>query len=220
MYKLAIIFVCCLFSSLVWGQQRYVTDDFEVMLRTGPSVKNKIIVSLKSGTGIEVLREDAGNGHSQVRTSKGEIGYVLKRFISNRPSARNRVTALEAQLAQLRSKPEEIQSLLADSQEENKVLIEQNVVLTDRAQSLSNELSKIKEVSGDVISLSNKNQKLSSEVQQLLLQLDDMRIQNEALKDNSEMMRNLVGAGILLVGLFLGWILSRSGRRSQGSWGN
>jgi len=57
---------------------RYVTDDFEVMLRTGPSVQNKIVKSLRSGTSIQVLREDAGNGHSQVQTSRGEIGSKFK----------------------------------------------------------------------------------------------------------------------------------------------
>jgi hypothetical protein len=52
------------------------------------------------------------------------------------------------------------------------------------------------------------------------LQLDDIRIQNEVLKDNSERVRNLLGIGILLLGLFLGWVLSISGRRNRNSWGS
>jgi len=53
-----------------------------------------------------------------------------------------------------------------------------------------------------------------------LLQLDDIRIQNQALKDNADYVRNLTMTGILVLGLFLGWILSRSGKRRRNSWGS
>lgn len=204
----------------VQAQSNYVTDDFEVMLRTGPSIQNKIVRPLRSGTRIEVLREDSGNGHSQVQLSSGEIGYMLTRFITDKPSARTRLKSVEEQVAQLRSEPNEIRTLLADSQDENRQLITQNISLTNDAKVAQAELDEIKAISGDVIKLSAQNQKLESEVQQLLLQLDDIRIQNEALKDNSERVRNLLGIGILLLGLFLGWVLSISGRRNRNSWGS
>ena len=206
-------------STVVDAQTRYVTDDFEVMLRSGPSIQNKIIRPLRSGTQVEVLREDSGNGHSQVQTSDGEIGYMLRRFISQQPSARSRLSNLENQLAELRSDPSELQTLLANSQEENQQLITQNVELTETLARINTELATIKAVSGDVVQVAAKNQKLESEVQELLLQLDDIRIQNETLKDNSDTINNLINAGLVIVGLFLGWILSISGRRNRGSWG-
>jgi SH3 domain protein len=202
------------------AETRYVTDDFEVMLRTGPSIQNKIIRPLRSGTRIEVLREDSGNGHSQVQTVDGEIGYILRRFISEQPSARNEVARLRTQLDELRSDPSELQTLLADAQEQNQQLIALNVELTDANQQIKSELKEIKEVSGDVVQIAAQNRKLESEVQELLLQLDDIRIQNEALKDNSETIRNLIGAGLVFFGLLLGWILSISGRRNRNSWGS
>ncbi|NNC99528.1 MAG: TIGR04211 family SH3 domain-containing protein [Gammaproteobacteria bacterium] len=206
--------------SVAQGATNFVTDDFEVMMRTGPSIQNKIVRPLRSGTSIEVLREDSGNGHSQIKLSSGEIGYMLTRFITDKPSARSRLRAVEEQLAQLRSEPNEIRSLLADSQSENQLLIAQNIDLTNAAQAAEAELEEIKAISGNVIKLSAQNQKLESEVQQLLLQLDDIRIQNEALKDNSERVRNLLGIGVLLLGIFLGWVLSISGRRNRNSWGS
>lgn len=201
------------------AQMNYVTDDFEVMLRTGPSIQNKIVRPMRSGTRIEVLREDAGQGHSQVQTASGEIGYMLTRFITDKPSARNRVARLQNQLEQLRSDPEEVRALLASSQDENQQLIAQNVSLTNAAQAAKKELESFQQVAGNEIKLAQQNEKLESEVRQLLLQLDDIRIQNEALKDNSERVRNLMYVGILLLGLFLGWILSISGRRNRSSWG-
>jgi len=212
--------VASLSSLNVLAQTRYVTDEFEIMMRTGPSIQNKIVRALKSGQRIEVLREDSGNGHSQVQTSQGEIGYVLTRFLINRPSARNRVSYLEGQLKTLRSKPGELQTLLANSQEENQVLIDENTKITNQLALTSTELAKIREVSSDAVNLSQRNIRLEGEVQQLLLQLDDIRIQNETLKDNADYVRNLTMAGILLLGLFLGWVLSRSGRQKRNSWGS
>jgi SH3 domain protein len=217
--KILLLLTSLLLVPAAYAQTKYVTDDFEVMLRTGPSIKNKIVRALRSGTRIEVLRLDAGNGHSQVQTSGGKIGYLLTRCLSEKPSAHNRVSRLESQLAKLRSEPDEVRTLLAESLEQNQSLIEQNVLLTNSTQTANSELLKIKDLSGDEIELSSKNQELESEVQHLLLQLDDTRIQNAALKDNSERVRNLVGVGILLIGLFLGWVLSKAGSR-RNSWGS
>lgn len=217
---IALFISATLFASInANAQTRYVTDEFEIMMRTGPSIQNKIVLALKSGQRIEVLRVDSGNGHSQVQTPQGEIGYVLTRFLSDDPSARNRVSYLEGQLTKLRSKPGELQTLLANSQEENQLLIGENTKLTNNLSSTSSELAKIKEVSSDAVNLSQRNVRLEGEVQQLLLQLDDIRIQNETLKDNANYVRNLTMAGILLLGLFLGWVLSRSGKQRQNSWG-
>ena len=202
-----------------FAQSRYVTDDFEIMLRTGPSIQNKIIKTLRSGDRIELLREDAGNGHSQVQTSNGEIGYLLTRFLTTNRAARSRVASLNRQLEQLRSEPGELRSLLANSQDENQQLIRQNTDLTGTLAQTRDELQRITEAAGNAVNLASQNQKLESEVQQLLLQLDDIRIQNEALKDQTNRIDNLITAGILLLGLFLGWVLSISGRRRRNSWG-
>jgi len=216
---LAILIATLVLSDAVQAQTRYVTDDFKVMLRTGPSTRNKIVDSLNSGTRLEVLRKDAGNGHSQVQTNGGKIGYVLTRFLSVNRSARSRVKSLESQLAQLRSKPGELQALLATSQEENQELINQNTRLTNEFRAASQELAEIKAVSADAVSLSQRSAKLETEVQQLLLQLDDIRIENEVLKDQSAKRWYVLGGGTVFIGLLLGWILSIARRPRRQSWG-
>lgn len=208
-----------LISTSAAAQARYVTDEFKVMLRTGPSVNNKIVDTLDSGTLIQVLNEDSSNGHSQVQTSNGKIGYVLTRFLSDTPAARSRVKYLESQLKKLRSRPGELQTLLATSQDENQELIAQNLKLTNQYRQSSEELARIKEVSADAVNLSERSAKLESEVQQLLLQLDDIRIQNEVLKDQSAKRWYVLGGGTVLVGLLLGWILSIAKSSRRQSWG-
>lgn len=223
LFKLAQYFgvICALLvCSVSSAQTRYVTDDFNVMLRTGPSIQNKIVKALGSGTQLEVLREDAGNGHSQVQSTEGEIGYVLTRFLSNNPSARDRVRRLESQIEQLQSEPGSLRTLLANSQEKSKQLTLQNSNLSSQLNTTSSELEKIKRISGESVNLAERNEKLGSEVQQLLLQLDDIRIQNEVLKDQSAKRWFILGGTAVLVGLFLGWILSIARRPRRQSWGS
>jgi len=219
-YSVLLISLCCIFvSTNSLAKTRYVTDTFDVMMRTGPSVKNKIVKVLKSGDALEVLKSDAENGYSQVKTQKGDVGYVLIRYLDDQESAKNRVVYLEELLAKLKSKPQEVQALLAKSQEQNEALIDENRRFKSQLKRAMSELKRIQEISKDSITLANKNIRLEGEAQQLLLQLDDVRIQNQALKDNANYVRNLTMVGILLLGLFLGWILSRSGKQRRSSWG-
>ena len=110
--------------------------------------------------------------------------------------------------------------MLANAQDDNQALIAQNTSLTAKLKNITEELDNIKRVSSDAVNIANKNSKLETEVQQLLLQLDDIRIQNKSLKDQSEQQWFMLGVGAIVLGLFLGWLLSkRSGSRRQ-SWGS
>ncbi|MCH2189719.1 MAG: TIGR04211 family SH3 domain-containing protein [Gammaproteobacteria bacterium] len=215
-----IIGVIALCSPGASAQTNYITDNVEIMMRSGPSSKNKIIKILESGDRVTIINNDVGNGHSEVKSSSGAIGYVLTRYLSETPSARNQVKRLQSQLNQLRAKPGELQALLANAQDDNQALIAQNTSLTAKLKNITEELDNIKRVSSDAVNIANKNSKLETEVQQLLLQLDDIRIQNKSLKDQSEQQWFMLGVGAIVLGLFLGWLLSkRSGSRRQ-SWGS
>jgi len=215
----AIVFGVTIYSSISSAQSGYITDSLEVMMRSGPSNKNKIIKILESGDRMDIIQADVGNNHSEVRIADGTTGYVLKRYITDTPSAKSRVASLESKLAQLRAKPGELQALLATAQEDNQSLIEQNTGLTAKLRTTTEELDNIKRVSSDAVNIANRNTKLEDEVQQLLLQLDDIRIQNKGLKDQSAQRWFLLGGGAILFGLFLGWLLSISKRTRRQSWG-
>ena len=218
---LILCFSFTLFVSNTQAQTRYVTDSFEVMMRTGPSVKKKIIKVLKSGEALQVIEANSGNDYSKVKVANGSTtGYVLTRYLNREESAKNRVIYLEGVLEKLKSKPEELQSLLASSQEQNQALLTENTELSAGLKATTKELKEIKKISRDAINLSDRNKRLESEAQELLLQLDDVRIQNQALKDNADYVKNLTMAGVLLLGLFLGWVLSRQGKQRRNSWGS
>ena len=201
------------------AQTHYVTDEFKLMLRTGPGIGNKIIKTLSTGTKLSVVIEDAGKGHSQVRTEDGTIGYVFTKFLTKDIPSKFRVSFLEKQLADLKGEPEGLESKLLSLQESYDQLsqnYQKNIEVKD---DLSQQLKKIRSASADAVGLSEANAKLEEEVRQLILQLDDIRIQNETMKDQSEKKWFALGASIVFLGIFLGWVLSRfKPRNRRGGW--
>ena len=55
---------------------------------------------LKSGTKVELLEEDTASGYSRVRVGPGRDGWVLSRYLSNEPAARERLAAAKSDLAE------------------------------------------------------------------------------------------------------------------------
>ena len=209
------------FAALVhqnaFAQTYYVTDEFKLMLRTGPGIGNKIIKTLPTGTKLSVVIQDAGKGHSQVRTEDGTIGYVFTKFVSQEVPAKFRVQSLEKQLAELQGNPEGLQSRLVNLQESYDQLSQNYQKNITVKEDISQQLEKFKSASANAVGLSETNTKLEEEVRQLILQLDDIRIQNETMQDQSEKKWFALGVSTVLLGIFLGWVLSRFKPRNRRS---
>ena len=78
-------------SLAAFGEPVWVSDQFEIMLRTGPSTNNAIELMVSSGTELEFLEEDVESGYSRVMTSGGTEGWIAPSAfasVSTRGSAR------------------------------------------------------------------------------------------------------------------------------------
>ena len=105
---LATVFV----GPAVFAQSVWVTDQFEITLRTGPSTGNSIRLSVSSGTRLEVIERDAESGYTHVRTQGGTEGWVLTRYLMNEPSAREELERLTSQLTNANSRGSSLDSQL------------------------------------------------------------------------------------------------------------
>ena len=87
------------------AQTRYVTDKLTVELRRGPSTEFLIVRSLAVGEPVEVLEQDTSNGYSRVRVlDQGTEGWILTRFLTGEPVARDRLAAAERNLGTSRDR--------------------------------------------------------------------------------------------------------------------
>jgi SH3 domain protein len=194
----------------------YVSDQLTVPLRRGPSNTHKILhAGLPSGTALEVLREDAASGFTQVRTPNGTEGWVPTQYLSEQPIARDRLAAanrriesLEQQLKTLRDTYQETRGARAQSEGRLSDLSKQ----TEKLQA---ELAEVRRISATSIANYEENKQLKASNQALQTQVTELTARVRDLDRNVVLRWLLAGGGLVLLGLILGaWIKSRPKRSS------
>ena len=103
-----------LFPIASQAQDLYVSDYREVMVRTGPSLRNKIIAVLKTGDAVTLIREAEGD-YYLVALPDGREGYILKGYVTEQIPPAHQVRLLEDQVARQNQE-------LARLREENSLL--------------------------------------------------------------------------------------------------
>jgi len=198
---------------------RYVSDELEITMRNGQGLEFGIRKMLQSGTELTVLETDP-SGYSKVRTSDGLDGWVLSRYLSNSPSARDQLAAKEQRIANLELEitgyKEEITQLSSQTSEADN----QNMSLKETAQRLSKELDDLRRTAANAVALENENRQLKERLQQIDHEIQSIVIENNTLKDNDAKNWFLVGAAVLFGGIVLGIILPSLRMRKKSSWGS
>lgn len=188
-------------------------------MRSGQGIKFGIKKMLESGTRLEVLETDP-TGYSKVRTAEGIEGWVLTRYLSNTPSARDQLEASQQRIANLELEIARYKEEIAALSSKHADVDTQNMSLRETAQRLSKELDDLRRTASNAVALENENRQLKEKLQQLDHQNQSLVIENNALKDNSTRSWFLVGAAVLFSGILLGIILPRLRIRRKDSWGS
>ncbi|RLC98317.1 MAG: TIGR04211 family SH3 domain-containing protein [Chloroflexota bacterium] len=198
----------------VTAETAYVSDELEITLRTGPAVKNKITKMLKSGAPLEVLQENS-NGYTEVKTSDGKTGWVLKRYLMVVPSARSRLVELQQREQGLAAQQQEVESLRIAAIKNEKSSEEMQA---NNAQ-LRTELEKVKNIAADTLTINEKNKALAVALAQAEEKQTVLQVENERLKNNTEQAWFLRGAGVILLGMFLGLLIPKLRFKKKRKWG-
>jgi SH3 domain protein len=223
MRNLLLIAVLALLS---WGVRaavttRYVTDEFQITVRSGESTSHRILRMLSSGTPVQVLSTNADTGYSQIRTADGKTGYVLTHQLMDTPSARDRVAALEKNLQDLQAEPGQLGAKLASLQQQHRQLTEAYQKLQGVKNDLEQELETIKRTSANAVRIANERNELRQNVADLTRELEGVKQQNRDLNNDSSQRWFLIGGGVLVLGIFLGLILPHLRfQRRKNSWGS
>lgn len=198
---------------------RYVSDKLEITMRNGQGVKFNIRKMLESGTRLEVLETDPA-GYSKVRTTDGVEGWVLTRYLTNTPSARDQLEASQKRVANLELEIAKYKEEISSLSNQNSDVDTQNMSLKEKSQRLSKELDDLRRTASNAVALDNENRQLKEKLQEIDNENQSLVIENNALKDNSTRSWFLVGAAVLFAGILLGIILPRLKVRKKDSWGS
>ncbi|MDX1480112.1 MAG: TIGR04211 family SH3 domain-containing protein [Woeseiaceae bacterium] len=191
------------------AETAWISDQFEVTLRSGPSTANAIERMLPSGTALEVLERDAETGYSLVRTSGGTEGWVLTRYLMSEPSAREQLERLTSQLTNATERGSSLTSQLAAINREMDAARRRIQELEGEKQALERELAEIKRTAADVLAINNQNRRLRDELAAAEIRADTLEQQNRELASQSTRYWFMAGALVLVIGIILGLWLPR-----------
>ena len=190
-------------------------------MRGGQSTEHRILhKGIRSGTQLERLETNEDSGYTRVRLPSGLEGWVQSQYLSEEPIARELLKANRDKLSELSSSHEETSQQLRELESRHSQVTESNTALQSANLELQQELNDITELASNVIAIDNENRELKNEQQLLLNQIDELSDANQALKSTTEQQWFLTGAGTILVGLLIGFWISRRiyHRRSSGGW--
>lgn len=217
-YKTILVLIIALASAVAMAENRWVTDEFEVMMRSGKSTKQSIVRQLSSGTQVEVLEVDAASGYSRVRTGSGTEGWVLSRYLRSSPTAQLRLPELERRLADSEARRAAISSELAELKQSRRSLEREIGELQSTSSSQRNQLERITRLSAETIQVDQQNTELKKRLAESEQQIETLQTENRQLASRANREWFLIGGAVLVAGLLLGLILPRISWRKKSSW--
>jgi SH3 domain protein len=218
MPKLVFALVATLAAMPVAAATMYISDQFTVPLRRGPSTSHRILhAGLPSGMALEIIGQDQAAGFTEVRTPNGTQGWIETQYLTADPIARERlqianrrIQTLETELKTVRDNYQQARGTGASAESRS------NELSKDLAKAQT-ELAEIKRVSATSIAHYEENKKLKATNQELQGQVSQLTERVRQLERNATLRWLLAGGGLVLVGLVLGALIKSRPKRS--SWG-
>lgn len=204
-----LLFVGMIVSLDVSAQSAWVSDEFEVTLRTGPSTSNAIELMVPSGARLEILEDDPESGYTRVRTAGGTEGWVLTRYLMDEPSAREQLETLSQQLtsaaAEGASMGTQLSAIRSEYESANQTI---RRLESDNAD-LQRQIEEISSKAANTLAIDQQNQELQQKLTDAEIQVNVLEQEKERLVSQSNRNWFMTGSAVLVVGILLGLILPR-----------
>ncbi len=202
----------------VAAQTRYVSDEFEITLRTGPSTANQIIRMLESGTQLEMLEQDPESGYTRVRTLGGTEGWVISRYLMTEPAARDQLAAMRQRLETIRNQSGDLGAQLDDLTRAKQEAEARIRTLEAENKQLEAELAEIRRTASNVLAINAENNALREQLSTAEVQIAALQQENGELASRRNRDWFIAGAAVLLAGVLVGIIVPRIRWRKRSRW--
>jgi SH3 domain protein len=209
-----------LLATTLWARTMYVSDTFEIVVRSEKNSETgrNIIKLLPTGTAVEVI--DMDDSWATVQLPDGRTGYTLKRYLLTRLPYKLMAEKSQEEAEEQRQRLVTLTEQLTELQEEHRRLQdtshEQELQLTDVTQ----KYEQLRQDATEFLQLRADYTHLQQVHEQSQRQLDELQDSHLLLKKSRNLSWFLSGAGVMLAGWIIGMITERfRGRRKrQGSY--
>lgn len=196
----------------------YVNDELTITMRRGESTQHQIIRTLKSGTKLEISETHKETGFSLARTEDGTEGWVLTRFLTDQPAAKQRLEAANNKIKKQNKELSKLRKELKETSTKHSSLDKTASQLEKTNKKLNKELTQIKETSRNAIAISEDNTKLREKIIRLDTDLQAMEQHNSVLKDRSSRDWFITGTFVTILGILIGLLVPRLRVKPKSKW--
>lgn len=183
-------------------EKRYVSDELNTWVRSGPGDNYRLLGTLNAGEEVELLQTNEASNYAQIRDNTGRTSWIPLKELNTQPSLRTRVPDLENQVKTLTDKLNNIDNTWNQRTAE----MQQKVAGSDSA----------------IDELKAENQKLKNELIVAQKKVSAANLQLDDKQRTIIMQWFMYGGGVLGVGLFLGLVLPHMipSRKRKDRWMN
>jgi SH3 domain protein len=197
-----------------YAAKAYVTDSFEITLRSGPSTENKIVAMLFSGRPVEI-GETRGEW-SQVRVlDDNKEGWVLSRYLISRLPWEVQARKLQEDLSALNAKLSRVQKEFADESQQHQGIAAEIKRKSEDLEVLSKQYLELKKGAEGYLKLKTLYAAAENNLKAAHEERDKLSAENESLKSSEQNKWFMSGALVLLCGLLIGGIAGRQQKKRR-----
>jgi SH3 domain protein len=208
----ALIAIICMATASI-GATKYVAEEFEITMRTGPGPNNKIIALIPSGRQVEVLTP--GDEWTEVQTSSGKQGWVLSRYLTDDLPSELKLERLEKKYDELVSRNKDLDQSASQLGNAKKELGAELADTKSRLTELTAAHEALMKESADVIKLKKNYETTVKELTETRSRAEKAENELNRLSNSQVYQGMLYGGGLLAAGFIVGFIVKKPKRRSQ-----
>ncbi len=200
---------------------RYISDKQYIPVRRGASNEYRVIhKGLPSGTRLTVRQMSDDGEWAEIVTDGGTEGWIRAQYLMRDPPAEAKLGAALKRAEDAEQKSAALASELATLKDEQSTLQTAAADSSTQAESLAQELSQLKQISGNAVQLDADNRRLVVEAENMRSELNMLQAENRRLEDKLQSDDFLNGALAVLLGVIITLVVPRlwPKRRKSSSW--
>jgi SH3 domain protein len=216
-FFLILSFALCLIGQTVWAVTAYVTDVFEVPLRTGPSLENKIISLPSSGTALEVLDTQGDWSHVRIMKRGGESleGWIPSRYLVSRIPWELQAISLKNENVSLKEKLADAERKLDEALQREEELSRNLKGSSEDLKNLKSNYESLKKGATEYLRLEAAYKAARDRLDASQKSIQKLSVENETLRNSQRNRWFAIGALVLLCGLMIGLVVGRQQKKRK-----
>ena len=199
----------------VFAAVGYVTDIFQIPLRTGASAEHRIIGMPSSGQAMEVLGSEGDWSHVRLLGESDKEGWVLSRYIITRQPWEMQAKALKEENSALRQKTASLESKLGEALRQKEDLTKRADSETKAFHGLQQDYDSLKKGAENYLKLRTTHEEAAKKLAQVEKELGEMTLENRQLRSSEKTRWLATGAIVLLAGLIIGITIGKREKRRR-----